>query len=383
MKIKKCRVCGNKIFKPVFSLGKQPLANNLPALKNEKVAVYPLELVQCTHCLLYQLNYVVSKHVLFDNYFYIPSSSKTHLAHFETMAKSLNKKLKLKEDDLVIDIGGSDGSLSLAFEKEGMKVLNIEPAKNITSKVTKYNAYLNKKTATEVVKKFGHAKLVTATNVFAHIDNLTEFIQSLDVLLSNDGVFYAQFPDVRNLFKENQFDTIYHEHLSYFTYEPLHHLFSKTPFEVFNIESSQIHGGSMAIYVRRREHLSKTFATNVKTIKIDLTTYLKKQKAQKKRIVAFGAAAKGMVLLYYANLDASIIDYVADGTSYKQGKYTPGTNIPIKAESELLTSPPDIVLILAWNFKDEIIKKVKTMLKKTGKKIIFIVPIPKVTIIRS
>ena len=382
MKVKTCRVCGNKIFRDVFSLGKQPLANNLPVSPNKKISTYPLELIKCSHCLLYQLNYVVPKEVLFDNYFYIPSVSTTHLAHFDKMSRSLIKKLPLQKNDLVVDIGGSDGSLSKAFEKQGMRVINIEPAKNIISKVYKYNAYFNKKTAYDVVKKFGHAKLITATNVFAHIDNLSEFIASLDILLAQDGVFYAQFPDVRNLFKENQFDTIYHEHLSYFTQEPLYHLFSQTPLEIFKITHAKIHGGSMTIFVRRRGNMEKTFAANVQIIKNELSTFLKKQKAQKKRIVAFGASAKGMVLLYYCNFDNTIIDYVADGTSYKQGKFTPGTNIPIKAESELLKSPPDVVLILAWNFKEEIITKVQKMLASSKKKITFVIPIPKVKIIR-
>lgn len=382
MKLKKCRICKNRNLKLVFSLGKQPLANNLLDSPTQKEKKYPLEIVQCGHCSFIQLNYIVPKEEMFDNYLYIPSVSKTYLAHFDEMSKTLVDTLHLKKKDLVVDIGGSDGSFLQAFEKRGMKVLNIEPAKNIESKVPKVNKYFSKKTAQAVVRKYGHAKLVTATNVFAHIDDIYAFIEGLDVLLDKDGVFFAQFPDVRNLLKENQFDTIYHEHLSYFTHEPLHALFANTPFEIFKIDSSVIHGGSMRIYVRRRDDILKRFKDNVETIKKDLNGYLVKEKRKGKKVVAFGAAAKGMVLLYYCGLDNTVIDYIADGTPYKQGKYSPGTLIPIKPESELLNDIPDIILILAWNYKEEIMKKIKKMFVGKKQKFIFVIPIPKVEILK-
>lgn len=379
MKIKKCRICKNKDLTLIFSLGKQPLANNLLDSPSEKEKKYPLELVRCSHCGFIQLSYVVPRQQMFDKYLYIPSISKTYLAHFDQISTSLINNLNLKKGSLVVDIGGSDGSLLHFFEKKGMNVVNIEPAKNIKSSVFKINKYFDRQTAAHVVKKFGKAKLATATNVFAHIHNLHEFISSLDILLDVDGVFFAQFPDVRNLLKQNQFDTIYHEHLSYFTHEPLYHLFANTPFEIFNIESSEIHGGSMRIYAKRRLNLLKPFIQNAKKIKRELNTFLKSEKNKGKKIIAFGAAAKGMVLLYHCGLDNKIIDYIADGTKYKQGKYSPGTLIPIKPESELLTDAPDIILILAWNYKEEIINKIKKMYNK---KITFVVPIPKVEIIQ-
>lgn len=382
MEVKKCRVCGENNLKLIFSLGKQPLANNLMESSSKPSPAYPLELLQCQHCTLIQLSYVAPKEVMFDNYFYIPSISVTYLKHFETMADGLIKQFNLKKGDIVVDIGGSDGSLLSFFEKRGMKVINVEPAKNIVSKVFKINSYFDRKTAEVIVKKFGKAKLALATNVFAHIDDLYSFIDALDVLLHDDGIFFAQFPDVRNLLKENQFDTIYHEHLSYFTYEPLHHLFANSPFEMFKVESSEIHGGSMRIYIRRRKDLLKNFVGNVELIKEELSNYLRKQKQKGKAIIGFGAAAKGVVLLNYCDLNASIIDYIADGTPYKQGKYIPGMSIPVRPESEIVKAMPDVVLILAWNFKEEIIAKIKKMLKPAGKKVTFVVPIPKVEIIQ-
>lgn len=374
MHVKKCRICKNTQLKKIFSLGKQPLANNL-LNKKGKARMYPLELLQCSHCTLIQLSYVVPKEELFDNYFYIPSISKTYLKHFDTLSQSLIDRLQLEENSLVVDIGSSDGSLLECFKEKGMNVLGVEPAQNIDASVPTIREYFTPKTALAIVEYTGKAKLVTATNVFAHIDNLDEFIEALNILLDEDGVFFAQFPDVRNLLQENQFDTIYHEHLSYFTYEPLHHLFANSPFELFKIDSTNIHGGSMQILIKRREPLLSRFAMNVVEIKMRLSNYLTLEKMNKKKIVAFGAAAKGIVLLNYCGLDNAVIDYIADGTPYKQGKYAPGVNIPIVPEEMILEDPPDIILILAWNFKNEIMEKLK------GKGFTFVIPVPFVQIL--
>ena len=375
MQVTKCRICGSNDLKKIFSLGNQPVANNLLSTKDQSAPVYPLELLRCSHCSLIQLSYVVPKKDMYDTYVYVPSVSTTNLQHFKELAKSLIADIPLKEQSFVVDIGGSDGSFSLYFETLGMKVLNIEPAKNLKSIMPRWVDYFSPSVATNVVSQYGKAKLVTATNSFAHIDDLREYLAGLDILLDYDGVFFAQFPDVRNLLAENQFDTIYHEHLSYFTYEPLHHLFATSPFELYRIDSSAIHGGSMRIYARRREPLLKNFMQGSQKIREELRAFLLREKSNGKKIVAFGAAAKGMVLLNYCGLDTSVIDYIADGTLYKQGKYAPGVRIPIVPEEELLKDPPDIVLILAWNFKEEIMEKLK------DRGYTFIVPIPKVEII--
>ena len=251
--MRRCRICKSFRLKKVFSLGNQPLANSL--LKEQgKAETYPLDLYQCQHCTLLQLGKVVPKEEMYEEYYYIPSVAKTGLKHFKRLAQKLVGTLRLKKNSLVVDIGGNDGSLLNEFKKKKMKVLNIEPAKNIQvlPGIETIRGYFNESMARSAVTWAGRAKLVTATNVFAHVDDLQEFLRALDILLDEDGVFFAQFPDARNLLKENQFDTIYHEHLSYFTYEPLHHLFVNSPFELFNITSDNIHGGSMQIWVRRR-----------------------------------------------------------------------------------------------------------------------------------
>jgi len=387
MRIKKCRICKSKDLKKVFSLGKQPLANQF-LMDLVKVNEYPLDLYQCQHCTLLQLGYVVKKEEMYDEYFYVPSVSKTYLKHFEDLAKKITAQLDLKKGSLIVDIGGNDGSLLSEFKKRGMKVINIEPAKNIKVKksIPVVRDYFTTQIAKTIVLVKGRAKLATATNVFAHMDNLQEFLKGLDILLDKDGVFFAQFPDARNLLAENQFDTIYHEHLSYFTYEPLYHLFANTPFELWQITSDNIHGGSMQIWVRRRPKLLENFIKNATIIRKELQEYLKRQKHKGRHIIGFGAAAKGTVLLNYCGLDSSIIDYIVDGTPYKQGKFIPGVNIPIISEEEFIKElqggiAPIIVLILAWNFREEIITKVLKMYKQVGLKPIFVIPIPRVEII--
>ena len=374
-KLTKCRICKNKDLIKIFSLGSQPLANNLLD-KPQEVKKYPLNLVQCSHCSLIQLDYVVDRRKMYTNYLYIPSVSKTHLQHFEKLAGLLILELSLRSKSLVVDIGSNDGSLLKYFQKYGMRVIGVEPARNIKADVPTVREFFKKSIAKQIVNSEGKAKLITATNVFAHIDDLHYFLEALDTLLDDDGVFFAQFPDIRNLLKENQFDTIYHEHLSYFKHESLSHLFTNTPFEIFRIDTTPVHGGSMQIYVRRREPLIENFDFGVQTIKNDLYLLLSNFKKEGKKIVGFGAAAKGMVLLDYCGLDNQLIDYIADGTPYKQGKYTPGTNIPILPEEELTKNKPDIILILAWNFKEEIMEK----LEKRG--FTFVVPIPTVQIIQ-
>src|SRR3990167_771146 len=374
--LRRCRVCNSFRLRKVFSLGKQPLANKLLSEKTENLKTYPLDLYQCLHCTLLQLGKVIPKEELYEEYYYVPSISKTNIQHFKELAKKLTRILDLKLGSLVVDIGGNNGSLLKQFRR--MRLVNVEPAKNIKvdPQIPIIRDYFNKEVAEAIVRTKGKAKLVTATNSFAHVDNLHEYLEALDILLDEDGVFFAQFPDSRNLLKENQFDTIYHEHLSYFTYEPLHHLFANTPFELWQITSDNIHGGSMQIWVRRRPELLEEFKKNVERIKEDLRRIILQERNTKK-VVAFGAAAKGTVLLNYCDL-GGIVTYVVDGTSYKQGKFVPGVNIPIYPESKLLEEKPGtIVLILAWNFTTEIMEKLK------GRGFKFIIPVPKVEVING
>lgn len=379
---KSCRICDSFALEKIFSWGNQPLVNQYLSKATDKVDLYPLELYRCTNCGLLQLGHVIPKEILFpDDYPYVPSISKTNLEHFDRISEALDKELGLK-DALVIDIGSNDGSLLKRFQEKGAKVLGVEPAGMLAERanqegISTIHDFISPGVAEDIVKKHGKAKLVTMTNVFAHVDDLHGLLGALDILLGEEGVFFAQFPDVRNLLSENQFDTVYHEHLSYFTNEPLHYLFSHSPFEIYKIENSKMHGGSMQIQVRRRINPFGNFILNTEAIKKELYEYLTEQIKQGKKVAGFAAAAKGVILLNYCGLGSEIVDYVVDGTPYKQGKFIPGVNIPIYPEEYLLEDPPDIILILAWNFKEEIMQKLK------GRNYTFVIPIPKMEVLHG
>ena len=377
-------------------MGEQPPANGLQENQLDALFAqkYPLDLLQCQKCSLLQLGYVVPRDKLYQNYPYVPSVSQTNLAHFDNIARLAVEKANLKGPqpinsehgqmetpaDLVVDIGCNDGSLLSYFKAKQLRTVGIEPARNIAAlawakhQIPTFIDYFDPSVAQRVVDTHGPAKLVTATNVFAHVDKLDPFMEGLDRLVARDGVFFAQFPDARNLLRENQFDTIYHEHLSYFTYEPLYTLFNKSPFEIFDLTSDNIHGGSMQLWARRRDIPIQDFLKNVDTIKHQLRTHLLNEKEDGKKIAGFGAAAKGTVLLNACGLDSSIIDYVADGTPQKQGKFIPGVGIPIVPEEHLRENPPDSLLILAWNFKEEIMRKL------SWSTFDFVIPVPNVRI---
>jgi hypothetical protein len=290
-----------------------------------------------------------------------------------------------------------------------MQVLGVDPAENLVT-VAKLNgiptvhSFFVQAIARRITKKYKKASVILATNVVAHIDNLHDFFKAINILLSKYGIFVCQFPYLLDLIEKNQFDTIYHEHLSYFSLKPLLQLAKIHNLEIFDIEKMDLDGGSLRIYWKKKENKKfkinkekiakllneeenkglynkKTFdlfAKRVKSLKRDIKKQLQNIKRKNKTIVGYGAAAKGNILLNYFNIDTEILDYIVDSTPYKQGLYTPGTHIPIFEENKIELSKPDYLLLLAWNFKDEIIKKNQFHQKRGGK---FIVTMPGLEII--
>lgn len=403
-KIDKCRICNSKTLNPFLSLGSMPIPNGFlqQGQLKEKETYYPLEACVCNTCWLVQLTHVIPAEIMFKNYLYIPSTSTTMLQHFKTLAEETIRTYNLKSEDLVIDIGSNDGTLLRYFKEQEIKVLGIDPASNLAQVarlkgIDTIDDFFTSSLAKKTVAKYGKAKIITATNVVAHIDNLHDMCKGIDVLLDKDGVFICEFPYLRDLIDKNEFDTIYHEHLSYFSIKPLNVLFGKYHFNIIDIQRTSIHGGSIRVYISRKESKYKQnetvrdfikqeslkkldklstyedFARRVKVIKRDLVTYLKKLKKEGKRIVGYGASAKGNVLLNYCNISTDLLDYIVDSISYKQGLFTPGTHIPIYPESRLEKDNPDYVLLLAWNFADEIIRKQLRYRERGGQ---FIITIP-------
>ena len=368
----------------------------------EPAIYYPLQVVMCDDCGLAQLSYVVSPEILYRNdYPYESSTTRTGQAHWSEFADSVVKRLGLGQSDLAVDIGSNVGVLLGAFRRNGLRVQGVDPAANIVM-IAKSNGieticdFFNEDSVKEIVADKGHASVVTATNVFAHVDDLNAFMLAVSGLLSERGVFIFEAPYFVNLLKHNEYDTIYHEHLSYLSVRPLIPFFRRHGMEVFDIEQRDIHGGSFRVYVGRqgqwpvspevdrlvraeietgiyRHEMLDKFSQTVKKNKEDLIWILQSLKHQGKHIVAVSAPAKGMTLLSYCRLDNDVLDFVTEKSALKIGRFTPGAHIPVMPDSELLTRQPDYALLLAWNFAEEIMKNLDEFRKRGGK---FIIPIP-------
>lgn len=411
IKIENCRICGSKNLIDVINLGNQPIPNGF--LKKEILKKnepkYPLSVCFCNNCSLMQLKYLVNPKIMFDNYLYIPSASKTRIQYFKLMAEEVIEVGKLNPNSLVIDIGSNDGSLLTCFKNLNMRTLGIDPAENLVkvaalSGVETVLGYFDSKLAKKVVAMYGKAKAITGTNVIAHIQNLHEVIKGGEILLDDDGIFVMHFPYSYDLLDKNLFDTIYHEHLSYFSVKSLLYLAKNSSLEIFDIHKSDLDGGSLRVFWKKKNNdklkiknsiinkFIKTemqyglhdisaynrFTRRVEALKKDTVEKLKKIKKRNKHIVGYGAAAKANVLLNYFKINNTVIDYIVDSTPYKQGLYTPGTHIPIFSEDKIYETNPDYVLIFAWNFSKEIIQKNKKYKKGKGK---FILIEPKFKII--
>lgn len=407
-KLKECRVCKNKQLKKVLTLGPTPLANAFLTEKqiDEPESFYPLDVYFCNNCSFVQLGHVVSPEVLFDNYVYLSSTSPVFVDHFKTFARDVVNRFSLNNKSLVIDIGSNDGILLKPFLALGTRVLGIEPASHIAKQARKegidtIDKFFSVALAKKIVKEKGRAKIITANNVFAHIHDLDEVIKGLDVLLDDDGIFITESPYLIDFLTKRYFDLVYHEHLSYWSLSSLITLFERFDMEVFDVQKVDVHGGSIRTFVKRKKahyEISKNvtrFLQREKEAKLKkIETYqnyakkimenrrkliglLTKLKLQGKRIVGYGAPAKGNTLLNYFKIGPDILDYIVEDSPVKVGLYTPGTHIPVISSSMLKKNMPDYILILAWNFAPSIQKKLEWFHKK-GKKFIIPVPRPKI-----
>jgi len=404
-----CRVCKRKNLTKVMVLGPTPLANAF--LKKNQVdfaeEFYPLDVYFCKSCSFLQLGHVVSPQILFGDYVYVSSTSQVFIDHFKEFADSVYKMFKLNSKSLIIDIGSNDGILLKPFKNLGIKVLGIEPAIEIAKVAIKDGIetiaeYFSVDLARKIVKKKGKASVVTATNVFAHIDDLDEVINGLKILLDDDGVFIIEAPYLIDFIQKRYFDLVYHEHLSYWAIAPLITLFKRFDMKVFHVEKVNSHGGSIRVFVAKNKSKHKTqksveeFLNKEKKMKLaDINTYLEfnkkiqenrvalmsllgKLKMKGKKIVGYGAPAKGNTMLNFFSIGTETLDYIIDNSSWKQGLYTPGKKIPVVSPDALNRDNPDYVLILAWNFAPSIMKNNEKFSKAGGK---FIIPVPKPKII--
>ena len=391
-------------YEVVLDLGEQPWGNNF-LTKDEvgKEPYYPLKLVYCNQSELLQLSYFVPKEVMFSDHTYLSGMTKSLQSHFYNTAKENLEDLNLSFDDVVVDIGGNDGTQLLQYKKLGFNnVINIESAGNICklseeSGITSHNMFFNEDNIKGVIDK-GSVKLINASGVFFHLEELHSVIKGIDYILSDDGIFVVQFMYSGAMVENGNFDTIYHEHLCYYTINSICKLLSNYGLKIFDAQFVEIHSGTIIakfckeschkypVTERCLEQIERDkkydlqsffdLGEYIKGRRDNLKSFLKDLKNNNKTIYAYGAPVKGNTLLNYMRIDNTIIDKVVEVNPLKIGKYTPGTNIPVTEES--LEDLPDYYLLLSHNFKDEILKKNKDLLDKGVK---FIIPFPEIEVI--
>ena len=397
-----CRLCNRRTVQQFLSLGSMPLANDF--LNEDQLNLpeesYPIDICFCTTCGLVQLGYVVPPERLFRYYAYLTGASEPLKTHFAALADEICQHHHLSRGSFIVDIGSNDGTLLTAFKKRDMHVLGIEPAKNIAELATSngidtVNDFFGLEVAKALVAQYGTAEVITATNVLAHVDDLSDFLESVNCLLAEDGVFVIEVPYLADLIANLEFDTIYHEHLSYFTLSSLNKLLAQFNLNITHASRVNVHGGSLRIYVRKNIHRTSPLVHELlkseSDLKLDsLDTYLefagkvvelgkkirsllKSLKARGVNIVGYGAPAKGNVLLNYCRIGTDILDYIIDTTPFKQGRYAPGMHIPIVPVQRFYKNPPDFAFLLAWNYADDILQKEIGYRQSGGK---FIIPIP-------
>jgi SAM-dependent methyltransferase len=404
----KCRSCGSTDASHILDLGQQPLANNLltPADLAKREPKFPLRLAVCKSCWMLQITDLVPPVELFSEYLYFSSFSDLMLRHSREACDGYMKEFGLNSQSLVVEVASNDGYLLQNFVKAKVPCLGIEPAANI-AKVAREKGietlveFFGKKIATDLAAKNRQADLILGNNVFAHAPDTNDFVAGLKTLLKPDGRIALEFPYGADFIEHSEFDTIYHEHVFYFTLTALKPLFERHGLTIFRVQRLNIHGGSLRLFaghtgahaveksatdlLAEETHKGvnalayyEGFGNQVRAIKDDLVALLAKLKKEGKSIAAYGASAKGSTLLNYYGVGADTLDFVADRSTYKQGRLTPGTHIPIVPPEELLKRKPDYTLLLTWNFADEILAQQKAYRDAGGK---FIVPIPKVKVV--
>jgi C-methyltransferase C-terminal domain/Putative zinc binding domain/Methyltransferase domain len=399
-----CRTCGSKNLKLIVDLGKTALANDF--LRPDDVPGYkiwlPLRVVLCAGCSLVQLADTVDPKVLYSHYAYVTSTSKTMDAHLNHLTTHLLSTGRLGVGSKVLEIASNTGVFLKKFKENGCEVLGIEPAANIAdvaiaTAIPTRKEFFNSATAKKIRTEWGAADLVLGRHVFAHIDDLRDLLAGLEAISHAETLIAFEVPYVVDFFNHTEYDTIYHEHLSYVSVAALEALVKNSPFVLSRVDHYPIHGGSILFHLRHRsskvspdasvaEALQtekrlrlgepetwKAFAQRVDHIRKELPALLRGLKAKGKRIIGYGASAKGNTLLNTCGLTVKDLDYIIDNTPFKQGKVAPGSWVPVRPPEALLADQPDYALLLAWNFAPEIIKREVEFQKRGGR---FIVPIP-------
>ena len=404
-----CRLCDVPLNETFLDLGMSPLANSFlkPERLREMEPFYPLRAFVCASCMLVQLEEYESPSKIFSDYAYFSSYSMSWLAQCRTYADEMISRFDLGAESRVVEIASNDGYLLQFFQAKGIPVLGIEPAANVAevareNGIPTHTLFFNEGSAAELVRQAYAADLLVANNVLAHVPDLHSFVSGIKIILKPAGVVTLEFQHLLQIIRHAQFDTIYHEHFSYLSLHVVEKLLSSHGLAVFDVEELPTHGGSLRVYVRHAEDHTKplndnvvrlracesaaelnrletytAFSERVKDVKCNLLEFLIRSRRQGKRVVGYGAPAKGNTLLNYCGIGRELLPYTVDRSPHKQGLCLPGTHLPIEHPEKIRETRPDYVLILPWNFREEIAEQM-SHIREWGAH--FVVPIPSVEV---
>lgn len=402
---KNCRYCETPLGKPFLDLGDMPLANSYvkPADADQPEFTCPLALVLCPHCRLVQLSHVVPPDLMFRHYLYVSSTTQTFRDHFAAYAHSVRGKLGGADKPLAVDIGSNDGLLLSCYQGEGMRAVGVDPAKNLSDAANArglrtLNRYFDKDAVDEILREHGKAHAISGNNVFAHIDDIHGVLTNVSRLLDDQGLFVIEFPYLLTMLDELLFDMIYHEHLSYIGVGALSHVLERFRMEIFHVDEVSSHGGSLRVFIQKQggphaktaaparllERESKAglgearayeqFAAKVLKVREEFQALVREARSRGQKVAGYGAPAKASTLVNFYDLGLRDIDYVVDDNPLKQGYLVPGKKIPIVPSSRLQTETPQVLIIFAWNFAREILKKIGSLEREKGVR--FVLPLP-------
>jgi hypothetical protein len=407
----RCRFCKTELEYVFIDLVNSPASNSFLSAEelNEPEVFYPLKVFTCHKCFLVQIDEYKKSDKIFDSkYVYFSSYSKSWLKHAQEYVEMMTKRFGLNAGSRVVEVASNDGYLLQYFREKNIPVLGVEPTAN-TAEVAKSKGietvvdFFGVRLAKELASKKLEADVLLGNNVLAHVPDIIDFVGGMKVLLKKHGVITMEFPHLVQLIANNQFDTIYHEHYSYLSFTTVKRIFESQGLEMFDVDELPTHGGSLRIYAKHREDASKEISDNVEKIldwenetgitdiryysnfsdkamrvKLDLLMFLAEKKRDRKKVAAYGAAAKGNTLLNYCGVKNDMISYVVDANPHKQNKFLPASHIPVVDEAHLRNDKPDFVLILPWNLKDEITAQLDYIKEWGGR---FVIPIPALQII--
>ena len=404
-----CRFCGSELHQVFVDLGMSPLANSYLTMADlQKMEPhYPLCIYICDRCYLAQLPVFETPEGIFTDYAYFSSYSDSWLRHAKAYTDLMIERFGYNQSNFVIELASNDGYLLQYFKEKSIPVLGIEPAKNVALAANEAGIptlvkFFGTDTARELASENKYADLIIGNNVLAHVPGLNDFVNGMKIVLKKQGVITMEFPHLMRLVAENQFDTMYHEHFSYFSFTTVEKVFASHGLTLFDVEELPTHGGSLRIYARHSDDETKpvgkrvaelksredtagmtkmeyylSFGEKVKETKRKILEFLIKAKAEGKSIAGYGAPAKGNTLLNYCGVRTDFIDYTLDRSPHKQGQYLPGTHIPIYHPDKVREDKPDYLVILPWNLKEEIMEQM-SYIREWGGKFVTLIPEPAV-----